>query len=187
MISIDITKRAFFGKCLLLMFRNVTGAQEAVVHRQSLDSLLNGSKPIRLIKDIQSDDIAETYSDLKNKWRNQREHLIEHLKQLEKHKKQVTQDIQQVKNLIYCLDVLINNGQIDKNCQELLNDTNQSIQPAPETYALRRKSLGNRSIRLTRHSSKTMLDDASYSAEKISSKTTLAEQVVVEEDAFFLL
>ena len=113
------------------------------------------------------------------------EQLIENLEQLEKHNKKFSRDIQHVKNLIECLNELINNGEIDKNCHGLLNDTNENIQPSPETYALPRKSLGDRSIRLARRSSKTMPDDASCSSEKRSSRSTLTHQVILAEDVFF--
>jgi len=139
------------------MFRNVTGAQEAVVHRQSDDSLSHENHQIKLIKDVQSDDIAQTYSTLKNKWFDQREQLIENLKNLEKHNA-FPDEIQHVKNLIECLNELIENGEVTKNCQLLINERNQNIQPLPETYLLAKKPLGEKMIRLPRHISKTTVD-----------------------------
>jgi hypothetical protein len=156
------------------MFRNVTGAQEAVVHRQSDDSLSHENNQIKLIKDVQSDDIAQTYSTLKNQWFDQREQLIENLKNLEKHNA-FPDEIQHVKNLIECFNELIENGEVTKNCQLLINERNRNIQPLPETYLLAKKPLGEKMIRLPRHISKTTID-VSNSLKKISSDIIHVQQ-----------
>lgn len=137
------------------MFRNVTGAQEAVVHRQSEDSLLHENNQIKLIKDVQSDDIAQKYPTLKTKWFNERQQLIKNLKHLQKHN-EYSNEIQRIKNLIECLNELIDKGEVTKNCQLLINDMKKhNIQLLPETYLLTKKPLGNKIIRLPRHISKT--------------------------------
>ncbi|CAF3038748.1 unnamed protein product [Rotaria socialis] len=141
------------------MFRNVTGAQEAIVHRQSETSLLHEKNPIKFIKDIQSDDIAETYSTLQTQWFDQRERLIENLKNLEKHDA-FPHEIQHVKNLIGCLNQLIENGEMTKSCQTLIDDMNKNIHLLPETYLLTRKPLGDKAIRLPRHVSNTKTHEA---------------------------
>ncbi|CAF0738754.1 unnamed protein product [Adineta steineri] len=148
------------------MFRNVTGAQEAVVHRQSEDSVSYGNSQIKLIKDIQSDDIAHEYTTLKTKWFDKREELKRNLKYLKKHNG-VSHEIQHVKNLIQCLNELIENGEVTTNCQTLINDIDQNIQPLPETYKLIKKPLGDKMIRLPRHTSKITMD-RSDSLKKIS-------------------
>jgi len=148
------------------MFRNVTGVQEAVVHRQSEDSLLNENNHIKLIKDVQSDDIAQKYPILQNKWFHKRQQLIENLKNLQKHNA-FPNEIQRIKSLIECLNELIENGEMTKNCQLLINDNN--IQPLPETYILTKKSLGDKIIRLPRHISKTNIN-ISNPFKKISSQ-----------------
>ena len=139
------------------MFRNVIGAQEAVAHRQSEDSLSHEKNPIKLIKDVQSDNIAQSYLVLKNKWFHQREQLIENLKNLQK-QKTFSHEIQHLKGLIECLNELIDNGEVTKNCQLLISDLKNNIQPLPQTYTLARKLLGDKMIRLPRHVSKTTID-----------------------------
>jgi len=150
------------------MFRNVTGAQEAVVHRQSEDSLLHENNQIKLIKDVQSDDIAQKYPILKNQWFHERQQLIENLKNLQKHNA-FPHEIQHVKNLIECFNELIENGEITKNCQLLINNMKKPIQPLPETYILTKKPLGDKLIRLPRHISKTTIN-ISNPFKKISSQ-----------------
>ncbi|CAF0766018.1 unnamed protein product [Rotaria sordida] len=150
------------------MFRNVTSAQEAIVHRQSENSLLNEKNQKKLIKDVQSDDISQTYSTLKIKWFHQREQLIENLKHLEKHNG-FPHEIQYVKNLIECLNELIENGEMTKNCQTLINDMNKNIHVLPDTYLLARKPLGDKMIRLPRHVSKTTTN-ISHPLKKLSSE-----------------
>jgi hypothetical protein len=168
------------------MFRNVIGVQEAVVHRQSNDSLLHENKQI---KDIQSDDIVQTYSTLKTKWFYQREHLIEYLKTLQKHQT-YSSEIQHVQSLIECLNELIENGEITKNCQTLIHD---NIHFFPQTYILTRKPLGNKLIRLPRHVSKPIIH-LSNSLEKISSEIIhlqrsnekLKHQVIITQKSVIL-
>ncbi|CAF4040579.1 unnamed protein product [Rotaria sp. Silwood2] len=150
------------------MFRNVTSAQEAIVHRQSENSLSNEKNQIKLIKDVQSDDIAQKYSTLKVKWFHQREQLIENLKYLEKHNA-FPHEIQHAKNLIECLNELIENGEMTKNCQTLINDMNKNIHVLPDTYLLARKPLGDKMIRLPRHISKTTTN-ISHPLKKLSSE-----------------
>ncbi|CAF1597059.1 unnamed protein product [Rotaria sp. Silwood1] len=150
------------------MFRNVTSAQEAIVHRQSENSLSNEKNQIKLIKDVQSDDIAQKYSTLKIKWFHQREQLIENLKYLEKHNA-YSHEIQHVKNLIECLNELIENGEMTKNCQKLINDMNNNIHVLPDTYSLAKKPLGDKMIRLPRHISKTTTN-ISHSLKNLSSE-----------------
>ena len=140
------------------MFRNVTGAQEAVVHRQSEDSLIHEKHQIKLIKDVQSDDIAQAYPTLKKKWFHERQELIENLKYLQKHKA-LSREIQRIQNLIECFNELIENGEVNKNCQLLINEMKKkNIQLLPETYAFNRKPLGDKMIRLPRHISKTAIN-----------------------------
>jgi hypothetical protein len=140
------------------MFRNVTGAQEAVVHRQSEDSLLHENNQIKLIKDVQSDDIASKYPILKTKWFHERQQLIKNLKHLQKHNG-FPDEIQRIKSLIECLNELIENGEVKKNCQLLINNMKKNtIQPLPETYLLTKKPLGDKIIRLPRHISKTNIN-----------------------------
>ncbi len=150
------------------MFRNVTGVQEAVVHRQSEDSLLHENNQIKLIKDVQSDDIAQKYPTLKNQWFHERQQLIENLKNLQKHNA-FPHEIQHVKNLIECFNELIENGEVTKNCQLLINNMKKPIQPLPETYILTKKPLGDKLIRLPRHISKTTIN-ISNPFKKISSQ-----------------
>lgn len=150
------------------MFRNVTGAQEAVVHRQSEDSLIHENHQIKLIKDVQSDDIAKKYPTLKNKWFHERQQLINNLKHLQKHNG-FPHEIQHVKSLIECLNELIENGEVTKHCQILIHNMNKTIQPQPETYVLTKKPLGDKTIRLPRHISKTKIDILNP-YKKISSK-----------------
>ncbi|UJR31683.1 hypothetical protein I4U23_019164 [Adineta vaga] len=165
------------------MFRNVTGAQEAVVHRQSIDSLSDtNNKQVRLIKDIQSDDVVQTYSTLKTKWCNQREQLIENLKHLEE-QKAFSQDIQHTKNLIECLNELIDNGEVNKKCHTLFSDTNQIIQLLPETYPLPRKSLDIKTIRLSRRSVTTLPNDTYHQLGKIPSEVIVTEEILGEESS----
>jgi hypothetical protein len=139
------------------MFRNVTGAQEAVVHRQSEDSFVHENHPIKLIKDVQSDDIAQTYPQLKNQWFHERQQLIKNLKHLQKHHA-FPHEIQHVQSLIECLNELIENGEATKHCQLLINDMKKNIQPLPETYLFNKKPLGDKMIRLPRHISKTTIN-----------------------------
>jgi hypothetical protein len=150
------------------MFRNVTGVQEAVVHRQSEDSLLHENNQIKLINDVQSDDIAQKYPTLKNQWFHERQQLIENLKNLQKHNA-FPHEIQHVKNLIECFNELIENGEVTKNCQLLINNMKKPIQPLPETYILTKKPLGDKLIRLPRHISKTTIN-ISNPFKKISSQ-----------------
>jgi hypothetical protein len=149
------------------MFRNVIGVQEAVVHRQSEDSLSHENK---LIKDIQSDNISQTYSTLKTKWFHQREQLIEYLKTLQKHQT-YSHEIQHVQKRIECFNELIENGEVTKNCQILIND----MKPFPQTYILTKKPLGDKLIRLPRHISKHTIN-ISNSLEKVSSKIIHIQQ-----------
>ena len=140
------------------MFRNVTGAQEAVVHRQSEDSLIHEKHRIKVIKDVQSDDIARAYPTLKKKWFHERQELIENLKDLQKHKA-LAQEIQRIENLIECFNELIDHGEVNKNCQLLINEMKKkNIQPLPESYAFTKKPLGDKMIRLPRHVSKTTIN-----------------------------
>ena len=144
------------------MFRNVTGVQEAVVHRQSEDSLGHEGPSVKLIKDVQSDNIARTYVALKSKWFRERERLTEQLKQLET-QRGFPQDIQRVKNTIECLNTLIDNGDLSKHCQALIDQLKTSVEPIPETHGLTRKPLGEKTIRLPRHVSVTALDQSTAS------------------------
>ena len=155
------------------MFRNVTGVQEAIVQRQSDDGLSNQANANKLIKDIQSDDIAETYSTLRSKWFRQREQLIQNLKNLEQ-KDAYPHEIQHVESLIRCFNELIENGEIKQNCQTLFDNMNKNSQLFPETYLLAKKPLGDKMIRLLRHRSKTTTN-ASYSLETPQQQVTSRE------------
>lgn len=139
------------------MFRNVTSAQEAIAHRLSENSSTHEKRQEKLIQDIQSDNIAQSYTTLRSQWIHQREQLIENLKSLEKHDASLN-EIQHVKNLIDCLNQLVENGEITKNCQTIINDLDKYIHLVPEAYLLTRKPLGNKMIRLPRHISKTKTD-----------------------------
>ena len=163
---------------VLTMFRNVTGAQEAVVHRQSEDSLTHDKPSVKVIKDVQSDNIARTYVALKSKWFRERQHLAEQLKHLETHRG-FPPEIQRVKNTIECLNTLIDNGELSKHCQTLVDQMTTSIQPTPESYALTRKPLGEKMIRLPRHVSMTALD-ISTTVKEMSSEA-IREQVRIQQ------
>ena len=141
------------------MFRNVTGAQEAVVHWQSDESLTNENHSTKVVQDVQSDDISQTYAALKSKWLDRRERLAGSLKALEQ-RHAAPQEVQRVKTLIACLNELIDHGELSKNCQASLDSMENDIQPEPETYLLPKKPLGDKMIRLPRHLSKTELNES---------------------------
>lgn len=168
------------------MFRNVTGAQEAVVHRQSEDSLIHEKHQIKLIKDVQSDNIAQTYPTLKKKWFDERQELIDNLKYLQKHQA-LSQEIQRIENLIECFNELIENGEVNKNCQLLINEMKKkNIQPLPETYAFNRKPLGDKMIRLPRHISKTAINIANLPGKQSKDKVLTSDQRILNKSLRFL-
>lgn len=141
------------------MFRNVTGAQEAVVHWQSDESLPDENHATKVVQDIQSDDISQTYATLKSKWLDRRERLTANMKALEQ-RHASPHEVQRIRTLISCLNELIDHGELSRNCQVSLDSMDDDIQPGPETYQLPKKPLGDRMIRLPRHVSKTALNES---------------------------
>lgn len=140
------------------MFRNVTGVQEAVVHRHSHESLGNGvvdgKHPIKIIKDLHSDEIAENYPILRQKWIDEREELIEYLK----HQTQIEQ-IRQLENVIECFNELIEHGEVNKHCQKLINERKNISHPSiPKISIFTKKPLADKIIQLPRQLSPTTID-----------------------------
>lgn len=139
------------------MFRNVTGVEEAVSHaKHSQESLIDDHHrhSIPIVQDIQSEEMLKHYSTLKVHWCHEREHLIETLKYLQEHHRR-PEEIESVKNLIECLNILINHGDLSTQCQHLIEQMKKRIHPIPEMVHLPRKPLGNQLIRLPRHASTT--------------------------------
>lgn len=138
------------------MFRNVTNAEESVRHAKHSDESL----PIEIIHDVQSTDVVENYSIMKNHWRSEREHWRKILKSLEKTQRN-EEDIQSVKNLIECLNTLIDQGELSKHCQSQLDQMKNILQPIPSQILLPRKDLTDKLIRLPRHVQATSQIDLS--------------------------
>ena len=132
------------------MFRHITGVQEAIVHRQSNESLKHRKT---FIEDNQVDQIAKDYLQVKQQWIDEREELIEHLK----HQTHLEQ-IEYFEKLIECFNELIEHGEVNKNCQKLINERASHLQSRTERYIFTKKPLGDKIIRLPKHISKPTIN-----------------------------
>ena len=159
------------------MFRNVTGVHEAVEQQRSEDSLVANRNSIRIVKDIQSDSVAQTYAQLKIQWNQKRDELKENLEFLQGQENCDSDQVEHVQTLIQCLNSLIDNGEMSQHCQTLIERWKSTVEPV----VVIKKSLTNQMIRLPRHATKTVDTQLSPLERLTSDLFHLSQPIDIEE------